>query len=393
MSLITDSQSLAALCQRLSRADYVTVDTEFIRERTYWPELCLVQVAGPDDFAAIDPLAPGIDLAPLFALMDNGDVLKVFHAARQDLEIFLHLTGKLPHPLFDTQIAAMVCGFGEQVGYETLIAKLTKERVDKSSRFTDWAIRPLSQRQIDYALADVTHLRPAYEKLRRTFEATGRAGWLDEEMTALADPAVYVTEPEDAYLRLKVRGPKPKILAVLRELAAWREIEAQQRDLPRGRVLRDEALLEIAHHVPTTTDQLARTRGLSQRLAEGSQGQALLAAVKKALASPESAWPKPPPKKDLPKGIGPLADLLRVLLKAKCEDADVAQKLVASAADLEVIAAFGEQAGVAAMHGWRFEMFGRDALRLRAGDIALAAADKRVRVVEVAANAPAPGTN
>lgn len=383
--MITSTHDLAEFCRRQKGAAFITVDTEFMREKTYYPQLCLVQVGGPDEAEAIDPLAPGIDLTPLFDLMRDEGLLKVFHAARQDMEIFYHLMGGLPRPVFDSQVAAMVCGFGEQVGYETLVNKLAKDRVDKSSRFTDWSIRPLSDKQIHYALADVTHLRVIYEKLKAKLARNGRADWLEEEMDVLTSPSTYAQDPRTAFRRLKVRGPKPRFLAVLREVAAWREDEAQRRDLPRSRVLRDEALLEIAHHVPTTVADLARTRGLGQRMAEGQAGKDLLAAVKAGLDLPEADCPEPIDKPDLPRGIGPVADLLRVLLKMRCEDADVAPKLVASSADVEAIAAFGDKADVAALNGWRRDIFGEDALKLRDGKAGIALNGKHLAMVPLAA--------
>jgi ribonuclease D len=380
MTLITTTEDLDAFCRRLRDADYITVDTEFMREKTFWPKLCLVQIAGPEEAVAVDPLAEGIDLAPLFELLHDPGVLKVFHAARQDVEIFHHLTGRVPAPLFDTQVAAMVCGFGESVGYETLISKLAGARVDKSSRFTDWSHRPLTERQLAYALSDVTHLRPAYEKLRRRLAKTGRAHWLDEEMAVLTDPATYTVEPEAAWRRLKVRTDKPRFLAVLRELAAWREREAQRKDLPRSRVLRDEALLEIASHAPTTVDDLARTRGLGRSVAEGRWGSELLGAVQRGLDLPLDQCPTTEPRVEPPPGLTPIVELLRVLLKMKCDDEQVAPKLVASAGDLEAIAA-DDEAAVPALKGWRRELFGEDALALKHGRLALAIREKRVRIV------------
>jgi ribonuclease D len=384
MSLITDSAALAAFCRRLSGAEFVTVDTEFMRERTYWPKLCLVQVAGPEDAAAIDPLADGMDLGPLFEVLAEPGTVKVFHAARQDLEIFQYLAGRLPTPVFDTQVAAMVCGFGDQVSYETLVAKLARAKLDKGSRFTDWSLRPLSQRQIDYALSDVTHLRVVYGKLKQKLESSGRAEWLAEEMAELTDPGIYDIDPMQAFRRMKTRGGSARFLAVLRELAAWREQEAQQRDIPRPRVLRDEALVEIAHHTPTTRDELARTRGLGHKLAEGPWGAQILSAVARGLAVPESERPRPEEKREMPRGSGPVADLLKVLLKMKCDDQDVAQKLVASSADVEMIAALGEDADVPALHGWRWQVFGEDALKLRRGRSALALRGKKLALVDVA---------
>jgi ribonuclease D len=389
MTIIAENGTLAAFCARQSTAAFVTVDTEFMRDKTYWPQLCLVQVAGPDEAAAIDALAPGIDLAPLLALMGNERVLKVFHAARQDIEIFYHLSGGVPRPLFDTQVAAMVCGFGESVSYETLASKLAGARIDKSSRFTDWSHRPLTARQTDYALADVVHLRRVYEKLMANLERTGRASWLDEEMAALTDPALYRLDPTEAWRRFRTRSGNRRFLAVLRELAAWREVAAQQRNLPRNRIIRDEQLLEIAAHAPTTTEELARTRGLGRSIAEGKFGVEILAAVRRALALPEEERPSLADKFEPPSGIGPLVDLLRVLLKLRAEENGVAQRLVATAEDLELIAATDE-ASVPALHGWRFEVFGRDALDLKHGRLGLTAAGKRIRLVRLEDDAAAP---
>ena len=368
--MIADTAELAAFCQRLSSAPYITVDTEFMREKTYYPQLCLVQLAGPDEARAVDPLAPGMDLAPLFALMADPNVLKVFHAARQDVEIFLHLSGSVPAPLFDTQVAAMVCGFGDSVGYETLASQLAKARIDKSQRFTDWALRPLTEKQIQYALADVTHLRVAYEKLVRKLERNGRLDWLVDEMAELASPDTYRTDPENAWKRLKPRSSSPKFLAVLKELAAWREREAQERDIPRQRMLRDETLMEIAAHHPANVDELARTRGMGKGMVEGRMGTALLDAVKRGLALPEDQIPKPPERVELPRGLGPVVDLLKVLLKMKCDAHGVASKLVANSADIEAIAA-DDHAEIPALHGWRRDLFGEDALALKHGRLAL----------------------
>lgn len=384
MTLISDTASLAAFCERLKGAPFITVDTEFMREKTYWPQLCLVQVAGPEEAWAIDPLAPGIDLAPLFALMADETVLKVFHAARQDVEIFLHLTGQVPKPLFDTQVAAMVCGFGDAVSYETLATQLARARIDKSLRFTDWAARPLTEKQLHYALSDVTHLRVAYEKLKRRLDRDGRGVWLAEEMALLADPKTYLVEPDEAWRRLKPRSSSGRFLMVLKELAAWREREAQERDLPRQRIIRDESLMEIAAHAPTTTDELSRTRGLSKGAAEGRHGQMILDAINRALAAPEIAWPTPPERHDTPRGLGPVVDLLKVLLKLKADQHDVAQRLIASSADIDHIAA-DDEAKVPALQGWRRTLFGEDALRLKHGDVALALAEngKGLRLIPV----------
>jgi len=380
MTLIAESGALAAFCRRQHPAEFVAIDTEFMRDKTYWPQLCLVQVAGPEEAAAIDTLAPGIDLDPLLGLLADSKLLKVFHAARQDIEIFYHMTKRIPAPLVDTQVAAMVCGFGDAVSYENLAAKLAGARIDKSSRFTDWAHRPLTDRQLQYALSDVTHLRLAYEQLRRRIDKTGRANWVGEEMAVLTDPATYRLEPREAWRRIKFRTDKPRALAVLREVAAWREEEAQRRDLPRSRILKDETLCEIAAHAPTDVEHLARCRGLSRAIAENKQGQAILAAVQRGLDLPAAQCPVPPPRRDLPAGLGPVVELLRVLLKMRCEDHDVAQKLVASADDLELIAA-DDTADVPALSGWRYDIFGADALALKHGRLALTTVGRRVKVV------------
>ena len=341
-----------------------------------------MQIAGPDEAAALDPLAPGIDLAPLFELMAAGGVLKVFHAARQDIEIFVNLAGAVPAPLFDTQVAAMVCGFGDSVSYETLAGKLAGAHIDKSSRFTDWAQRPLSERQLRYALTDVVPLRTVYEKLAARLAKNGRSSWLAEEMGTLTDPATYRQDPAEAWRRFRVRSNNRKLLALVRELAAWRETAAQQRNLPRNRLLRDESLLEIAAHAPATAADLARTRGLGKNFAEGKLGGEILAAVQRVLATPESQYPVPPPRHEPPPGLGPLVDLLRVLLKLRCEENDVAQKLVADTEDLEKIAA-DDDAPVRALQGWRAELFGKDALDLKRGRLALTAAGKRIKLVRL----------
>jgi ribonuclease D len=382
MTLIDTSDALAAFCRRQAQAPYITVDTEFIRDKTYFPQLCLAQIAGPDEAAALDPLAPGIDLTPLLELMATPTLLKVFHAARQDIEIFVNLAGAVPAPLFDTQVAAMVCGFGDSVSYETLAGKLAGAHIDKSSRFTDWAQRPLSERQLRYALTDVVPLRTVYEKLEARLAKSGRSSWLAEEMGTLTDPATYRQDPAEAWRRFKVRSNNRKLLALVRELAAWRETAAQQRNLPRNRLLRDESLLEIAAHAPATVAELARTRGLGKNFAEGKLGAEILAAVTRVLATPESQYPVPPPRHEPPPGLGPLVDLLRVLLKLRCEENDVAQKLVADTEDLEKIAA-DDDAPVRALQGWRAELFGKDALDLKRGRLALTAAGKRIKLVRL----------
>src|SRR5499433_4249836 len=318
MTVITETEALSQFCARQVGASFVAVDTEFMRERTYWPILCLVQVAGPFEAAAIDPLAPGIDLAPLLTLMADQNILKVFHAGRQDIEIFFNLSGTVPTPLFDTQIAAMVCGFGDAVSYETLVSKLARASLDKSSRFTDWSHRPLTERQIRYALADVVHLRTVYEKLRERLTSNGRASWIAEEAAELSDPKTYRNDPYEAWRRFRLRGRVDgRFFGVLREVAAWRESAARQRNLPRNRIMRDEAVLEIAAHSPRTIEALARTRSLGKGVAEGKLGGEILEAVQRGLAA---TGPGPPAvaKTDAPPGIGPLVELLRVLLKQRC---------------------------------------------------------------------------
>ncbi len=371
MTLIADTDALRAFCAPLHSEPFITVDTEFMREKTYWPQLCLVQIGGLNAAVAIDPLADGIDLTPVYELFDDRNVTKVFHAARQDLEIFLHLGDRLPTPLFDTQVAAMVCGFGESVGYEQLVSKLANARLDKGSRYTDWAMRPLSERQISYALDDVTHLRIVYQKLRDQLERQNRTQWIEEEMEILRDPATYRPDPMQVYQRIKGKKGNGRFLSVLRELAAWREREAQRRNVPRNRVIRDETLVEIAHHTPEKRQTLARTRGLGEKTAHGPMGSAILNAVKQGLKIPKDQWPQLPARPDLPRGIGPTADLIKVLLKKVSEDANVAGRLIASSAEVDLIAGLGESADVSALSGWRREIFGEDALRLRAGKLAL----------------------
>ncbi len=383
--VIADTDSLAALCARLAAQPYVAVDTEFMREKTYWPILCLVQLAGPDggdeNVAAVDPLAKGLDLSPLFDLMADESVVKVFHAARQDVEIFHHLTGRVPEPLFDTQVAAMVCGFGDQVGYQTLASKIASARIDKAMRFADWAKRPLSDRMIDYALADVTHLRPVYESLRGRLIETGRGPWLDEEMGILTDPATYEQVPDDAWQRIKSRSRDRRFLAVLRAVAGWREREAQRRDLPRNRVVGDDSLLDLAGRRPTTTEALKEIRRIGG-VAGRPEAQSLLDAISVAIALPDGDLPKLPKRREPPRGIGPVMDLLKVLLKLASEHHEVAPRLIATTDDLEQIAA-DDNADVPALHGWRRDIFGAEALALKRGEMALACGPDGLKVVKI----------
>ncbi|RMF38627.1 MAG: ribonuclease D [Alphaproteobacteria bacterium] len=386
MRIITTQDELARFCSECASQPWITVDTEFLRERTYYAQLCLVQIAmpGEDDASAaiIDPLAGELDLEPLLALMRNPGVTKVFHAARQDLEIFYQLDGHLPAPVFDTQIAAMVCGLGDQAGYETLVRRVAKAELDKSARFTDWSRRPLSEKQLRYALADVTHLRVIYRKLDAQLERTGRTAWVAEEMARLTDEAAYRVEPEEAWRRLRTRSHAPKFLAVVRALAAWRERTAQARDVPRNRILKDDALLEIASNRPTSIEELSRSRLLMREGRKRETMEAILAAVQEGLSCPPDQMPRlPAPDRSRHKDPA-LGDLLRVLLKAKAEASGVAPRLIASAADLEMIAA-GQHEGVPALSGWRREVFGADAERLCAGEIALTASRRGVELVEL----------
>ena len=385
MNIITSTEALAAFCAIAATHPYVTVDTEFLRERTYYSKLCLLQLAYPgkdDDSAAIvDPLVEGLSLEPLYDLFRNPAVVKVFHAARQDLEIFCVEAGVIPAPLFDTQVAAMVCGFGEQAGYETLVRKIAKAEVDKSSRFTDWSRRPLSEAQMVYALADVTHLRLVYEFLAAKLAKSGRERWVAEEMAVLNDPATYRTDPDEAWLRIKTRTTSAKFLGLVRELARFREVYAQTRDIPRARVYKDDALVELASTKPLTEADLGRSRLLLREARRGEIADGILAAVKTALETPADKLPKPERDRDQMQVNPALADLLRVLLKAKSESLGVAAKLIASAADLDSIAA-GER-DLPTLHGWRFEAFGDDALRLCKGEIALTAMGNEVRVIRL----------
>ena len=370
MKVIATTAALEKFCAEAMTARYVTVDTEFMRENTYYPKLCLLQIASADDAVLVDPLADGIDLAPVFALMAAPQVLKVFHAARQDIEIFVHLSGAVPAPIFDTQIAGMVCGFGDAISYDRLVKSVVGVEIDKSSRFTDWARRPLGDRQLTYALSDVTHLRLVFEALEERLRANGREPWLADEMAVLTDPATYVVAPEDAWRRLKLRNPKPRTLAVLRELAALRENEARRRDLPRNRVLRDEVLTEIAASVPSTPEELARARSISDNVAKGKLGQGILEAVRRGANSDRNVWPRPPAATPPRRGREPVVELLRVLLKLKAEEHGVAQKLIANMADLDLIAD-DDNADVPALSGWRREIFGDAAIALKHGGVAL----------------------
>ncbi len=383
MNVITKTSDLAALCARLARHPYVAVDTEFMRETTFWPKLCLVQLAGPGDAACVDPLAPELDLAPFHQLMADPGVVKVFHAARQDVEI-VYVMGKIiPHPLFDTQVAAMVCGFGESISYVNLVKQLTNADIDKTSRFTDWARRPLSDKQLEYALGDVTHLCEIYLKLQAELEATGRAHWLEQEMAVLEDPASYETKPEDSWKRLKARVKGRKGLAVLIELAAWRERAAQAQDVPRSRILRDEQLYDIANHMPTKVEQLAEMRTLSTGFARSGRAREIIDCVTAGLARDLKTLPAQEQGVIVPPDKIALVELLRVLLKASAARNRVAPRLIADTEDIERLAT--EKApNVPALKGWRRELFGEDALRLKTGELAISVEKGQVVTVPIA---------
>ncbi len=383
MRIITDTEALEGLCAELQEGPYVAIDTEFMRDQTYWPKLCLIQAAGAGVEAIIDPLAEGIDLTPFYKLLAAKSVVKVFHAARQDVEIFHHQGGVIPNPLFDTQIAAMVCGFGESASYETLVRKLAKAEIDKSARFTDWSRRPLSKRQLEYALADVTYLRLVYELLAKELDKSGRASWVEEEEATLTDPATYRLDPAEAWRRLKPRSGNKRFLSVLAGLAAWREREAQTRDVPRNRVLKDEALLEIAAHPPADAELLSQIRAIPNGYANSRAGKALIGAVQEALANPPPEG-MPGPERRV-RGREPSAaalDLLKTLLRLRATQFQVAPKLVAVSDDLERLAA-GDDEGVQALHGWRAEVFGRDAVALREGRLAIGLEDGEAVVIEL----------
>ena len=376
--LITDSESLLALCERLSRSEFVAVDTEFMRENTYWPDLCLIQIGNQEEAAAIDPKAEGLDLTPLLNLLvNNEDVLKVFHAGGQDLEIIFNMTGGTPHPLFDTQIAAMALGLGEQIGYSNLVESLLGQSLDKGARFTDWGRRPLDQRQIDYAIGDVTHLAELFPKMLKKLRKTGRGEWLDQEMERLGEPSNYANDPAEAWKRVRIPSRKAEVLGRLKAIAAWREIEARSKNLPRGRIMKDETMADIAAHPPTSQEGLARVRGLSAGWKSNDIGARLMDAL--AAAHPLSA-DEMPQREDKP-GLGKegalVADLLKLLLKIRSRESNVAARLIARSEDLELLAA-GKRQGLSILEGWRYEQFGRDALDLVEGRLAFAIRDGKL---------------
>lgn len=379
MSLITTTQDLADACARLAQHPFVTVDTEFLRETTYYPKLCLIQLASPDEAVLVDPLAPELDLAPFLALMVDPNVVKVFHAARQDLEIVWIIGKLIPTPLFDTQVAAMVCGYGDSVGYEQLANDLAKARIDKSSRFTDWSRRPLSEAQLVYAESDVTHLRDIYLALAADLAESGRESWVAEEMAVLTSPATYEVRPENAWQRLKGRIRKPKELALLMELAAWREREAQGRDVPRQRVLKDDALMDIVQRAPRSTEALAELRSVPNGFERSRAGGEVLGAIERGLALDPKGLPRLERERGRPAN-GAVLDLLKVLLKATADAERVAPKIIASSEDLETIAS-DDAADVPALRGWRREVFGEKALALKNGQLSLKIVRGRVTVL------------
>jgi len=383
MRIIENTDELKALVAELGHAPYLALDTEFLRDQTYYPKLCLIQVAAPGIEAIIDPLATGIDLAPFYELIQRPHIVKVLHAARQDIEIFFLQGGVLPDPLFDTQVAAMVCGFGDAASYETLARKIAHVEIDKSARFTDWSHRPLSKRQLEYALADVTHLRVIYEWMKARLDKTGRAAWVAEEVAALQDPALYRIEPEHAWKRLKPRSTNKRFLAVLASLAAWREREAQARDIPRGRVLKDEALTEIASHPPESPEALERIRAVPKGFANSRLGKGLTEAIAVGLGAepPQDAITENKLRRRREPSPA-VIDLLKTLLRLRAEAANVAPRLIANAEDIERLAA-NEDDGVAALTGWRNEVFGKDAIALRKGELAIALENGEAVVVEL----------
>ncbi|WP_018687525.1 MULTISPECIES: ribonuclease D [Ahrensia] len=385
MSLITinDTATLADVCARFATHKYVTVDTEFVRETTFWPDLCLVQVASDDEAVLIDPLAEGIDLTPLHDLMANKDVIKVFHAARQDVEIFYKLSGKLPEPLFDTQVAAMVCGFGDSIAYDQLVRRISGAHIDKSLRFTNWKLRPLSDQQLEYALADVTHLRDVYNFLKDKLEEENRTHWLTEEMDILTTPKTYDLPPNEAWTRLKLRIKKPIEFAILKNLAEWRENEARERNVPRNRIIKDDAIYEIAQSQPKDTDGLSRLRTLHKGFEKSASGRSIIDCVARAHALDRDELPKIPRPAHSPEGTSAAVDLLKVLLKLTAEEFDVAAKIIASSDQLEQIAILGEEADVPAMKGWRKELFGERAMKLLDGKSGLRFENRKIGVVDI----------
>ena len=382
MKIITSTEALAEACAEFANFDYVTVDTEFLRETTFWPILCLIQIAGPEDECIVDPMAEGIDLTPFFELMADTSVVKVFHAARQDLEIIYNLGELLPDPIFDTQVAAMVCGYGDSIAYNMLVSKIVGVQIDKSSRFTDWAHRPLTDKQLDYAIADVTHLRDVYQSLKQQLEKKKRIGWVAEEMKILTTPTTYDLPVEKAWTRLKMRVRKPIDLAVMMKVAEWRESEARERNIPRGRVIKDDAIYEIAQQHPKDTKALSRLRALPRGFEKSRHAEPLLEAVAMGAATPTEDLPKIPKPTRSPEGTAAATELLKTLLKVVAEQNSVAGKVIATVDDLEKIAA-DDNADVEALKGWRYELFGKQALELKRGEIALGFEERKIQIIEL----------
>lgn len=382
MNFIEKTTDLVAFCERAKKEPYITVDTEFVREHTYWSQLCLIQVGLKEEAVAIDPLSEQINLSAFFDLLQDSSVIKVFHSARQDLEIFYHLTGKIPDPLFDTQIAAMVCGFGESIGYDVLVQKYAKVTIDKSSRYTYWAQRPLTEKQLQYALGDVIHLRIIYEKLLKTIEDGDRLHWLEEELSILTSPQTYQIDPYAVWEKIRARSAKPRMLAVLREIAAWREITAQERNLPRGRIMQDNVMLALAASAPRSLEELRKMRGLSGSFLEGNRATAVLELIEKALSLPLEDCPRIKHEGPSPPGTSALVEMLRLLLKIKADKYHVAQKLIATNADLEIIAR-SPNPNVPALEGWRREVFGNAALALKTGKVAIGIKDHRITLISL----------
>ncbi len=378
MKLITSTQDLQEAVDALAKSDFVAVDTEFIRETTFWPELCLIQMATPDHTALVDALAPDLDLKPFFELMANPNIVKVFHAARQDVEIVHHLGGLIPEPLFDTQVAAMVCGFGDAVSYDQLVQKVASVQIDKSSRFTDWRRRPLSEKQLDYALSDVTYLRDVYNYLKQELEKSGRSDWVQEEMHVLRTPETYDLPPENAWKKVKFRVRKPLELAILQSVATWREREARARNVPRGRIIKDDTIGEIAQQQPKDVEALGRLRSIPKGWEKSAQGQSLLEAVNNALAIPKEDLPTIPKHSSSSSGNNAASEVLKLLLKVISEKQGVAPKIIAHTDEIEKIAALGENANVAALQGWRREVFGQQALDLLEGRTCIKFESKRI---------------
>ncbi|GGE34936.1 ribonuclease D [Marinicauda pacifica] len=383
MKLITTTSDLAAACDALAQNDFVALDTEFMRETTFWPQLCLIQAAGGETEVLIDPLSEEIDLEPLFELLRDTSVVKVFHACRQDLEIFFHKGGELiPNPLFDTQIAAMAVGLGDSISYDNLVGELLGRAIDKGSRFTDWSRRPLSEKQLTYALADVTHLRDLYPKLQARLKTSNREHWVGEEMKTLTNPDTYRMDPEQAWKRLKLRKTTKKWLAALRAAAAWREREAQTRDIPRNRIIKDDGLYELAHAAPTELDQLTGLRAVPKGFERSKPAERLIEALNAALDNADSYAPKVSKSGPPPSNLGPVVELLKVFLRVVAEDEGVAPRLIATVPDLEAIAA-DDEADVGALKGWRRTVFGQRALELKRGEIALVLENGKVEAIEL----------